>query len=143
MTEEAPGPIRLLIADDQPLQRAGWRLAFDAQPDIEVVAEAADGVQAMSVLRRTSVDVALLNVRLPRLSGLEVAKRVPEDSRIRLTQRPPVTRVMLVTAFDLHRYQRLGRELGADAVLYTDTEPSVLFAEVRAAAALRRATAGT
>jgi DNA-binding NarL/FixJ family response regulator len=134
---------RILIADDHAIVRSGLKKVLDAQPDLEVVAEAADGVQAMSVLRRTPVDVAVLNVRLPRLSGLEVAKRVPEDSRIRLTQRPPVTRVVLVTAFDLHRYQRLGRELGADAVLYTDTEPSVLFAEVRAAAALRRATAGT
>jgi DNA-binding NarL/FixJ family response regulator len=134
-------PIRVLVADDEPLQRSGWRLALDAQSDLEVVAEANDGVHAMSILRRTPVDVAVVDVDMPRMSGLQLAARVPEDARVRLTQRPPVTRVVLMTALDLDRYAPLGLEAGADAVLYKDVEPERLFAAIRDAAAKRRAPA--
>src|SRR5207248_2148161 len=73
-----PASVRVLLADAEPLQRSGWRLAIDSQDDLEVVAEAGDGVQALTLLRRVPVDVAVLDVRLPRMSGVQVAERVPE-----------------------------------------------------------------
>jgi DNA-binding NarL/FixJ family response regulator len=131
-------PIRVLLADADPLQREGWRLVLDAQPDVEVVAEAPDGVQALAVLRRVRVDVAVVDVRMPRLGGLQVVEAVASDARIRLAQQPPVTRVVLVTATDLDRYAGPGRAAGADAVLYKDADPEALLAAVREAGAVRR-----
>ena len=130
-------PVRVLIADADPLQREGWRLVIDAQPDLEVVAEVPDGVQALAVLRRLAVDVALVDVRMPRLGGIQVTETIGTDARIRLMQRPPVTRVVLVTATDLDRFAGPGREAGADAVLYKDADPGTLLATIRDAAAIR------
>ncbi|HEV7623957.1 MAG TPA: response regulator transcription factor [Amnibacterium sp.] len=132
-------PVRVLLADAEPLQRSGWRLVIDSQDDLEVVVEVADGVQALAQLRRVPVDVAVLDVRLPRMSGVQVAERVPEDARVRLVQRRPSTRVVLVSAVDLDHWEAVGRDLGVDAVLPKDVDPERLFAEIRAAAALRRA----
>lgn len=131
-------PIRVLLADADPLQREGWRLVLDAQPDLVVVAEAPDGVQALAALRRVAVDVAVVDVRMPRLGGLQTTASIAEDARIRLMQRSPVTRVVLVTATDLDRYAGPGREAGADAVLYKDADPAELIAAIRDAAAFRR-----
>ncbi|GAA2754351.1 response regulator [Amnibacterium kyonggiense] len=130
-------PIRVLLADADPLQREGWRLVLDAQPDLEVVAEVPDGVQALAVLRRTAVDVAVVDVRMPRLGGVQVTEAVATDARIRLMQHSPVTRVVLVTATDLDRYAGPGRAAGADAVLYKDADPAELSAAIRDAAAFR------
>lgn len=134
MTE---APIRVLLADADPLQREGWRLMLDAQPDLEVVGEVPDGVQALAVLRRLAVDVALVDVRMPRLGGIQVTGTIATDARIRLMQRAPVTRVVLVVATDRDRYARPGREAGAEAVLYKDAEPALLLAAIRDAAAVR------
>lgn len=131
-------PTRVLLADDDPMQREGWRHVIDAQPDLEVVAEVPDGVQALALLRRTVVDVAVVDVRMPRVGGVQVTSTIATDARIRLTQRAPVTRVVLVTATDLDRYAGPGREAGADAVLYKDAEPHALLAAIRDAAAIRR-----
>jgi DNA-binding NarL/FixJ family response regulator len=130
-------PVRVLLADADPLQREGWRLVLDAQPDVEVVAEVPDGVQALAVLRRVPVDVALVDVRMPRLGGLQVTGAIATDARIRLTQGSPVTRVVLVAATDLDRFAAPGREAGADAVLYKDADPRVLLAAIRDAATFR------
>jgi DNA-binding NarL/FixJ family response regulator len=132
-------PLRVLLADADPLQREGWRLVLDAQPDLEVVAEVPDGVQALGVLRRVGVDVAVVDARMPRLGGLQVTATIGTDARIRLMQQAPVTRVVLVTATDLDRFAGPGREAGADAVLYKDADPDVLLAAIRRAGALRRA----
>jgi DNA-binding NarL/FixJ family response regulator len=132
-------PVRVLLVDAEPLQRSGWRLAVDSQDDLEVVAEAADGVQALALLRRTKVDVAVLDVRLPRMSGVQLAEKVAEDARVRLIQRSPVTRVVLVAAVDLAHWERVGGDIGVDAVLTKDVEPERLFAAIRDAAATRRA----
>jgi DNA-binding NarL/FixJ family response regulator len=129
--------IRVLLADADPLQREGWRLMLDAQHDLQVVAEAPDGVQALAVLRRVPVDVAVVDARMPRLGGLQVTERIATDARIRLTQGAPVTRVVLVTATDLDRLAGPGREAGADAVLYKDADPELLCAAIRDAAAIR------
>lgn len=130
--------IRVLLADADPLQREGWRHVLDAQPGLEVVGEAPDGVQALAVLRRIAVDVAVVDVRMPRLGGIQVTETIATDARIRLMQRAPVTRVVLVTATDLDRFTGPGREAGADAVLYKDADPHLLIAAIRDAAAVRR-----
>ncbi|MGT2426835.1 response regulator [Amnibacterium kyonggiense] len=130
-------PIRVLLADADPLQREGWRLVLDAQDDLEVVAEAPDGVQALALLRRVPVDVAVVDARMPRLGGVQVTETVATDARIRLLQRSPVTRVVLVTATDLDRFAGPGRAAGADAVLYKDADPADLCAAIRDAAAFR------
>lgn len=135
MTDE---PIRVLLADADPLQREGWRQVVDAQPDLQVVAEAPDGVQALAVLRRVPVDVAVVDARMPRLGGVQVTETVATDARIRLTQHSPVTRVVLVTATDLDRFATSGRAAGAEAVLYKDADPDVLLRAIRDAGALRR-----
>ncbi|GAA4744416.1 hypothetical protein GCM10025783_15110 [Amnibacterium soli] len=134
----SPEPIRVLLADADALQREGWRRIVDAQPDLEVVAEVPDGVQALAVLRRVPVDVAVVDARMPRLGGVQVTATVATDARIRLTQHAPVTRVVLVTATDLDRFATSGREAGADRVLYKDAEPEVLLRAIRDAGALRR-----
>jgi DNA-binding NarL/FixJ family response regulator len=129
---------RVLLADAEPLQRSGWRLAIDSQHDLEVVGEVGDGMQALALLRRVPVDVAVLDVRLPRMSGVQVAERIPEDARVRLVQRRPDTRVVLVAAVDLDHWTSVGRDLGVDAVLPKDVDPERLFAAIRAAASARR-----
>jgi DNA-binding NarL/FixJ family response regulator len=134
-------PIRVLLVDADPMQREGWRLVIDAQPDMVAVEEAGDGVSALAVLRKVVVDVAVVDARLPRMSGMQVVERILADARVRLVQRPPVTRVVLVTATDLDRFVPLGVEAGAHAVLYKDTPPDALLATLRAAAALRRTPA--
>lgn len=131
-------PIRVLLADADPLQREGWRLVIDAQPDLQVVAEVPDGVQALGVLRRVPVDVAVVDVRMPRVGGIQVLEHVLTDARIRLTQRPPVTRIVLVSATDVDRFERQGREAGADAVLDKGIDPELLLNAIRTAAAARR-----
>lgn len=130
-------PVRVLLADADPLQREGWRLVIDAQPDLQVVAEAPDGVQALGVLRRIPVDVAVIDVRMPRIGGIQVLEQVLTDARIRLTQRPPVTRTVLMSAMDVDRFERQGREAGADAVLDKGVDPEILLEAIRAAAARR------
>jgi len=133
-------PVRVLLVDAEPLQRSGWRLVIDSQDDLEVVGEAGDGVQALALLRRVPVDVAVLDVRLPRMSGVQLAEKIAEDARVRLVQRPPVTRVVLVSAVDLDHWEAAGDRLGASAVLPKDVEPERLLAAIRAAATERRAT---
>jgi DNA-binding NarL/FixJ family response regulator len=126
--------IRVLLADADPLQRDGWRLLIDAQGDLEVVAEAPDGEQALAVLRRLLVDVAVVDVRMPRLGGVQVVETIATDARIGLTQRDAPTRAVLVTATDLDRWVASGTEAGAAAVLYKDADPEVLLAAIRDAA---------
>lgn len=130
--------MRVLLADADPLQREGWRLVIDAQRDLQVVAEVPDGVQALGVLRRIPIDVAVIDVRMPRVGGIQVVEQVRTDARIRLAQRPPVTRIVLVSATDVDRFERQGREAGADAVLDKGVDPEVLLDTIRTAAALRR-----
>ena len=129
--------IRVLLVDAHPLQRQGWRQMLDAQHDATVVAEAADGLQALAVLRTMQVDVAVIDVRLSRLGGLQVVEQLAADARVRLTQRPDLTRVVLVTATDLDRYLPLGVAAGAQTVVWKDAPPDDLLATIRAAAAAR------
>ncbi|MDO0910087.1 response regulator transcription factor [Streptomyces sp. DT2A-34] len=125
-----PGaPIRVLIADDQDMVRTGFRFFLDAQPDITVVAEAADGEEAVALARRERPDVCLLDIRMPKLDGLEAT---------RLLAGPEVAdpmRVVVVTTFDLDEYVYGALRGGACGFLLKDSGPTLLAEAVRAAAA--------
>ncbi|MGW1781299.1 response regulator [Streptomyces sp. NPDC002143] len=131
MTAPAPSaaPIRVLIADDQDMVRTGFRFFLDAQPDITVVAEAADGEEAVALAREVRPDVCLLDIRMPRLDGLEAT---------RLLAGPDVAdplRVVVVTTFDLDEYVYGALRGGACGFLLKDSGPTLLAEAVRAAAA--------
>lgn len=83
---DAPAPVnsvRVMLVDDQVLLRTGFRMVLAAQPDMEVVAEAGDGLEALEVLRATKVDVVLMDVRMPRLDGVEATRRICEPRSTR------------------------------------------------------------
>jgi len=115
--------IRVLIADDQEMVRRGLRRILDSQSDIEVVAEAADGVTALEQAERLLPDVALLDVRMPGLDGLEVTRRLAST---------PV-RVVVVTTFDLDEYVYPALRYGASGFLLKKSGPVLLVEAVRAA----------
>jgi DNA-binding NarL/FixJ family response regulator len=90
--------IRVLVVDDQGLVRAGFRMILEAQPDVEVVGEAADGLEAVEAARRLEPDVVLMDVRMPRLDGVEATRRLAGpgvDNR---------AKVLILTTFDLDEY---------------------------------------
>ncbi|GHE03212.1 response regulator transcription factor [Streptomyces alanosinicus] len=122
-------PLRVLIADDQDMVRTGFRFFLDAQPDITVVAEVADGEEAVALARRVRPDVCLLDIRMPKLDGLEAP---------RLLAGPDVVdplRVVVVTTFDLDEYVYGALRGGACGFLLKDSGPTLLAEAVRAAAA--------
>jgi DNA-binding NarL/FixJ family response regulator len=112
--------IRILLVDDQPMLRMGFRMVFDAQPDLEVVGEAADGIEALAAIERTAVDVVLMDVRMPRMDGVEATRRI--------AARPePTPRVVILTTFDLDEYVFAGLRAGASAFLLKDVPPEELL----------------
>ncbi|MEW2401277.1 response regulator transcription factor [Streptomyces sp. NPDC046862] len=121
-------PIRVLIADDQDMVRTGFRFFLDAQPDMTVVAEASDGESAVRLAREVRPDVCLLDIRMPRMDGLEAT---------RLLAGPDVAdplRVVVVTTFDLDEYVYGALRGGACGFLLKDSGPTLLAEAVRAAA---------
>ena len=126
-------PITVLIADDQPAQRAGFRMVLDSQPDITVIGECGDGAQALAQVRRTRTDVILMDVRMPRVNGLVAAERIVADARVLAIG--PAPRVVLVTALDLGDHAATAAGVGAHDLLFKDVAPEVLLDAVRAAAA--------
>ena len=123
----AHAPIRVLIADDQTLVRGGFRMILEDEPDIEVVAEAADGDEAVAAVTRVHPDIALLDIRMPRIDGLEAARRIVASGI-------PVRMVMLTT-FDVDEYVFRAIEYGATGFLLKDVTPEQLVASVRLVAA--------
>lgn len=115
--------IRVVIADDQELVRFGLSMILGAADDIEVVAECADGAEAVEAIRRLRPDVALLDIRMPKLDGLEVARLVATD-----------TRVVIVTTFGEDEYVDTALDLGVCGFLLKDAGPALLVEAVRAAA---------
>ena len=119
--------IRVLLADDQAMVRGGLRLILEDQPDITVVAEASDGVDAVAQARRLRPDVCLVDIRMPRLDGLQVTRALagPEVA-------DPL-RVVVVTTFDLDEYVYGALRGGAAGFLLKDAGPALLVEAVRAA----------
>src|SRR3982750_986464 len=121
--------IAVLLADDQALVRAGFRALLNAEPDIEVVAEAADGLDAVRLIRETRPDVVLMDIRMPGVDGLEATRRIPADPAL------AATRVVILTTFELDEYVFEALRPGASGFLVKDTEPVELLRAVRAVAA--------
>ncbi|MBQ0826768.1 response regulator transcription factor [Streptomyces tagetis] len=121
--------IRVLLADDQSLVRAGFRALLDAQPDIEVAGEAADGEEALRVLGETPVDVVLMDIRMPRLDGLAATRRITGDPAL------GAAKVVMLTTFELDEYVFEAIRSGASGFLVKDTEPEELLRAVRAVVA--------
>ncbi|MFF3176518.1 response regulator [Streptomyces sp. NPDC057900] len=121
--------IRVLLADDQDMVRRGMRRILEHQPDVEVVGEAADGVAALEAADALRPDVALLDIRMPRLDGLEVTRRLlaPESAAN--------PRVVIVTTFDLDEYVYPALRYGASGFLLKRSGPALLVEAVRAAMA--------
>jgi DNA-binding NarL/FixJ family response regulator len=125
--------IRVLIADDAPLQRAGWRMILESQPDITVIGEAGDGARALAIVRRESTDVVILDLHMPRVNGLAASARITTDAMVR--ERGPAPRIVLATALDLDDHVVDAARAGVFAVIYKDVDPDALLNIVRAAAA--------
>jgi len=121
-------PITVVIADDQEMVRAGFRMILDSAPDITVVGEAADGRAAVELAGRLRPDVALMDIRMPHLDGLE-ATRVLAGPAV-----DDPLRVVVVTTFDLDEYVHTALRNGAAGFLLKDAGPALLIEAVRAAA---------
>ncbi|BDM68700.1 DNA-binding response regulator [Streptomyces nigrescens] len=121
--------IRVLLADDQLLVRAGFKVLLDAQPGIEVVAEADDGQQALAAVREHRPDVVLMDIRMPVLDGLAATRRITEDRQL------ADVKVVMLTTFELDEYVFEAIRSGASGFLVKDTEPEELLRAVRAVVA--------
>ncbi|WP_020576568.1 response regulator [Actinopolymorpha alba] len=119
--------IRVLLADDQAMVRSGLRLILEDQPDIRVVAEAADGADAVALARQLRPDVCLVDIRMPRLDGLEVTRALAGPGV------PDPLRVVVVTTFDLDEYVYGALRGGAVGFILKDAGPTLLVEAVRAA----------
>jgi DNA-binding NarL/FixJ family response regulator len=117
---------RVLIADDQALVRAGFRVLIDSAPDLEVVGEAADGVEALELARTTAPDVVLMDIRMPNLDGLAATRE--------LVSGPEGPRVIILTTFDIDEYVFEALRAGASGFLLKDTDPGELLNAVRVVA---------
>jgi len=115
--------IRILLADDQALVRGGFRMILDAEPDLEVVAEAADGGEAIERALETRPDLVLMDIRMPVLDGIEATRQ--------LLAALPATRVLILTTFDLDEYVVEAFRAGASGFLLKTAPPQHLVAAVR------------
>ena len=120
--------IRVLLADDQALVRAGFRALLDAQDDVEVVGEAGDGAEAVRLAVRYRPDVVLMDIRMPGLDGLEATRRIAADPAL------SGVRIVILTTFDLDEYVFEALRVGASGFLVKDTEPVDLLRGIRAVA---------
>lgn len=115
--------LRVVVADDQTLIRAGLHKLLETEPDIEVVAEAGDGLEAVAAARRFQPDLVLMDIRMPHLDGLKATRRVLAEV--------PGTRVLVLSTFDLDEYVFEALRAGASGFLLKDAPPEQLFHALR------------
>jgi DNA-binding NarL/FixJ family response regulator len=121
--------IRVVVADDQALVRGGFSVLLNSAPDIEVVGEASNGLEAVDLTARLRPDVVLMDVRMPQMDGLEATRRITTDADL------GATRVIILTTFDLDEYVHDALRAGASGFLLKDTLPDELLGGVRVVAA--------
>lgn len=126
MSSAPTAPLRIALVDDQPLVRTGFSMVIDSQDDMEVVLQAADGLEAVEALRSRFVDVVLMDVRMPRLDGIEATARI-------LAQAPAdrAPRIIVLTTFDLDDYVVAAIRAGASGFLLKDAQPEELLGAIR------------
>jgi DNA-binding NarL/FixJ family response regulator len=117
-----PVQVRVVIADDQPLMRTGLRKVLESEPGIEVAGEAADGLEAVDAVRLCKPDVALMDIRMPILDGLEATRRIVALGT--------ATRVLILTTYDLDEYVFAALRAGASGFLLKDRPPEELLAAI-------------
>jgi len=115
--------IKVLIADDQALVRAGFKMILETDPDVHVVAEADDGAEAVEAALRTRPDIALMDIRMPGMDGLEATRRI--------IAAPSPPRVLILTTFDLDEYVFDALTAGASGFLLKDVAPEQLLAGIK------------
>jgi DNA-binding NarL/FixJ family response regulator len=128
MMRSVDSPIRVMLADDQRLVRAGFRSILDGEDDINVVAEAGDGAEAVHVAAATRPDVVLMDIRMPVLDGLEATRQIVANKAL------SEVRVVILTTFDLDDYVYTALKAGASGFLVKDTDPVELIHGVRVTA---------
>jgi DNA-binding NarL/FixJ family response regulator len=119
--------IEVLLVDDQPLLRMGFRLVLEAQPDITVVGEAGDGAEAVAQVASSAPDVVLMDVRMPGMDGIEATERITRDH--------PGSRVLILTTFDMDEYAFAALHAGAAGFLLKNVQPAELITGIRTVAA--------
>lgn len=122
-TTSCPAPIRVLLADDLPLLRLGFRLVLNAQDDIHVIGEASNGAEAVARTAKLAPDVILMDVRMPVLDGITATRQIIDSGS--------PARVVILTTFDLDEYAFAALRAGASGFLLKDTEPADLITAVR------------
>jgi len=118
--------IRVLLVDDQSLLRMGFTMILDAEPDIEVVGEAADGATGVSMTSALHPDVVLMDVRMPGMDGIQATAAI--------TAAAPASKVLILTTFDLDEYVFAGLKAGASGFLLKDAPPAELLTAIRTVA---------
>lgn len=118
----ASEPIRIVIADDQELVRAGFAMVINSQPDLQVVGQAQDGATAVAMAQTLKPDVVLMDVRMPGMDGIEATRQISAAQ---------ASRVIILTTFDLDEYVMAAINAGASGFLLKDTEPETLLASIR------------
>jgi DNA-binding NarL/FixJ family response regulator/class 3 adenylate cyclase len=124
LEETAEGRLRVLIVDDQALVRAGFRMILDAEDDVEVVGEASSGAEAIAEVRRLRPDIALMDVRMPELDGIEATRQLVAAGDV-------PTKIVMLTTFDMDEYVYEALRAGASGFLLKDVPPEQLVAGIR------------
>jgi DNA-binding NarL/FixJ family response regulator len=124
--------IRVLLVDDQPLVRAGFRMLLDAEDDIEVVGEVGDGADALACTEKLAPDVVLMDIRMPGMDGLEALRHINADPSL------AGVKVLVLTTFELDEYVFEAVRLGASGFLVKHTQPADLVRAVREVTPVRR-----
>jgi DNA-binding NarL/FixJ family response regulator len=126
--ERPPPVIKVLLADDQVLVRSGFKALLDAEDDLEVVGEAADGAEAVELARRHQPDVVLMDIRMPNVDGLTATRQITDDAELE------DVKVLVLTTFELDEYVYEALRAGASGFLVKHTEPAELIRAVRVVA---------